>query len=111
MLVCITSKGPTPENPVEERFGRSPYFLFKDTEGGDWSSVANKFADAAGGVGPRAAQTVIDKGAHVLITGNIGGNALPVIQAAGIEIYQYRDSGTAGEAFQKYVEGQLKKFS
>ncbi|MCU0632860.1 MAG: NifB/NifX family molybdenum-iron cluster-binding protein [Methanolinea sp.] len=111
MFVCVTAKGPGPEDLAEERFGRSPYFLFKSTEGGEWEAVPNKFADAAGGVGPRAAQVLIDKGARVLITGNIGGNALAVIQAAGIEIYQYRESGTAGDAFQKFTGGQLKKFA
>lgn len=111
MLVCITAKGPGPEDLAEERFGRSPYFLFKDTDGGEWSPVANKFADAAGGVGPRAAQVLIDKGARVLVTGNIGGNALAVIQAAGIEIFQYSEGGTAGDAFQMYIDGKLKKFS
>ncbi len=111
MIVCITSKGPGPDDLAEERFGRSPYFLFRDTEGGEWISVANRFADAAGGVGPRAAQVLIDKGARVLITGNIGGNALAVLQAAGIEIYLYRENGTAGDAFQKYTAGQLRKFA
>lgn len=110
-MVCVTAKGPGPEDLAEERFGRSPYFLFKNTEGGEWSPVANKFADAAGGVGPRAAQVLIDKGARVLITGNIGGNALAVIQAAGIEIFLYREGGTAKDAFQKYTDGQLKKFA
>lgn len=111
MQVCITAKGPGSEDLAEERFGRSPYFLFRDSEGGEWSPVANKFADASGGVGPRAAQVLIDRGARVLITGNIGGNALAVIQAAGIEIYMYRDGGTAADAFQKFTAGQLKKFS
>ncbi len=110
MLVCITSKGPAPDDLAEERFGRSPYFLFRDTEGGEWSSVANKYADAAGGVGPRAAQILIDKGSKVLVTGNVVGNALSVIQSAGIEIYQYKGSGTAGDAFREYTDGQLKKF-
>ncbi len=111
MIVCVTAKGPGPEDLMEERFGRSPYFLFKNTEGGEWSSIANKFADTAGGVGPRAAQVLIDRGTHVLITGNIGGNALAVLQAAGIEIYLFKSSGTAADAFQKFIAGQLKKFS
>jgi len=111
MIVCITSKGPGPDDLAEERFGRSPYFLFKDTEGGDWSPVENRFAGAAGGVGPRAAQVLIDRGARVLITGNIGGNALAVLQAAGIEIFLYRDNGSVRDAFRKFSDGQLKKFA
>lgn len=111
MMVCVTAKGPGPKDPAEERFGRSPYFLFRDAEGGEWSAVANEFADAAGGVGPRAAQVLIDRGTRVLITGNVGGNALAVIQAAGIEIYMYRENGTAGDAFQKFTAGQLRKFA
>lgn len=111
MIVCVTAKGPGPDDIAEERFGRAPYFLFKETEGGDWSPVANKLADAAGGVGPRAAQVLIDRGARALITGNIGGNALAVIQSAGIEIFMYRDGGTVKDAFGKYMEGRLKKLA
>lgn len=111
MIICITSKGPKSTDPVEERFGRSPYFLFHDTEKGDFDPVTNKFADAAGGVGPRAAQVLIDRGAKVLITGNVGGNALSVIQAAGIEVFRYRDGGSVEDAFQKYQKGLLEKMA
>lgn len=80
-------------------------------EGGDFTPVENKFANATGGVGPRAAQVLIDRGAKVLITGNVGGNALAVIQAAGIEVFRYRDGGSAEEAFRKYQKGLLEKIA
>jgi predicted Fe-Mo cluster-binding NifX family protein len=109
MKVCITSKGPSPDDMMEERFGRSPYFIFFDTESGEWKAVENAFAAAPGGVGPRAAQTLIDNGATAVVTGNVGGNALGALRAAGISVYFFRESGTVNAAFQQFKDGKLTK--
>lgn len=109
MIVCITSKGPTPDDIVEERFGRAPFFIFFNTETDEWNTVENAVAAAAGGVGPRAAQTMIDNKATALVTGNVGGNALAALQAAGISIHFFRGEGTVKSAFQQFKDGKLAK--
>ncbi|HUU74544.1 MAG TPA: NifB/NifX family molybdenum-iron cluster-binding protein [Methanoregulaceae archaeon] len=109
MIVCITSKGPSPDDMVEERFGRAPFFIFFDSENDEWNAVENAAAGAAGGAGPRAAQALIDNGDKAVITGNVGGNALAALQAAGIAIYFFRGEGTVKSVYQQYKEGKLTR--
>lgn len=109
MKVCITSQGATPDAKVEERFGRAPYFILMDSETGSFEAVANPFAGGAGGVGPKAAQLIIDKKAGALISGMLGGNAKAVLDAAGIVQYTYRSAGTVHEAFEAFKNNTLER--
>ncbi len=83
--------------PVDEKsmgtnvcvsFGRTPYFLIYDTESKESSFINNSAASSSGGAGIKAAQTVVDSRADVLLTPRCGENAAAVIKAAGIKIYK-----------------------
>ncbi|MHC1630625.1 MAG: NifB/NifX family molybdenum-iron cluster-binding protein [Methanoculleaceae archaeon] len=111
MKVCITAKGPDPESNVEGRFGRAPYFVIYDDGAKSWDNVKNPFTDAMGGVGPRAAQILIDNGVSVLITGNVGGNALNALKTAGIAIYFFKDQRTVRDAYDAFSNGSLQRFA
>jgi len=108
MIVCITARAAGTEAPVEQRFGRAPYFVFVDTETGKSESVENPLVDAAGGVGPRAAQVLSEHGATVLITGQVGGNAARALGMGGIKAYAYRGSGSVADALVAYTAGNLQ---
>jgi predicted Fe-Mo cluster-binding NifX family protein len=107
MKICITAKGPEPASSAEERFGRAPYFMVFDQETGTWKNIKNPHADAAGGVGPRAAQILVEEGASALITGNVGGNALNALKAAKIAIYLFKGQMTVQEAYGAFQDGSL----
>ena len=109
MIVCITAQGATPESKVEERFGRAPYFILMDSETGSFEAVANPYADGAGGVGPKAAQLILDMKAGALISGLLGGNAKAVLDAAGVAQYVYRSSGSVKDAFAEFKNNTLQK--
>ncbi|MDG6256195.1 MAG: NifB/NifX family molybdenum-iron cluster-binding protein [Methanomicrobiaceae archaeon] len=109
MKMCITAKGDTPDAQVEERFGRAPFFIFHESEQDTYTAETNVFADAAGGVGPRSAQVLIDHGATVLITGQLGGNARRALEGAGIEVYQAVTGSTVREAVTAYRENRLNR--
>lgn len=109
MKVCITAQGATPDARVEERFGRAPYYILMDSETGSFEAIANPFADGAGGVGPKAAQLIIDRKAGVLISGRLGGNAKAVLDAAGIVQYVYQGGGSVRDAFNEFRKNTLKK--
>lgn len=106
MRICITATGKTLDSPVDPSFGRTRYFLFVDPETGALEVVEN--VPGAHGAGVQAAQTVADKGATVVITGNVGPNAYQGLSAAGIEIY-VGAKGTANQVLNDYRAGRLSR--
>ena len=109
MKICITAKGATPDAKVEERFGRAPYFILMDSETGSFEAVANPYAEGAGGVGPKAAQLIIDRKAGALISGMLGGNAQAVLVSAGVALFAYRASGSVKDAFGEFKKNALER--
>lgn len=110
MKICIPSKGPEPGDLVDDRFGRAPYYLIYDTENETTESYKNPAAEAMGGVGPRAAQFLLDHGANVLVTARVGGNALTALKAGGIIILLYEEGGsTVRDAIAAYTRGGLRE--
>lgn len=108
MIICTTARAAGTNAPVEQRFGRAPYFVFVNTETGASESVQNPLVDAAGGVGPRAVQMIAEHGATVVITGQVGGNAAKALEMGGIKAYSYRGSGSVADALAEYTAGNLK---
>jgi len=108
MIVGITARAPGTSAPVEQRFGRAPYFVFVDTETGKAESVENPLVDAASGVGPRAVQMFSEHGATVVITGQVGGNAARALGMGGIKAYAYRGTGSVADALAEYTAGNLQ---
>lgn len=106
MKVCITSSGKEMVSPVDLRFGRCKYFCIFDTEKNEARVIENKGAASQGGAGVAAAQLVVDEGVEVLITGNLGPNAMNVLDAAGIKTYRVGDTDVA-KAVMLYKAGQL----
>lgn len=109
MNVCITAKAATIDAPVEERFGRSPYFIIIDEDTEEITSIANEHAETMGGAGPKSAQILINRSVKTLITGQIGGNAQKALNAAGIMVYRYKEGGSVKEALSLYRQNKLER--
>ena len=110
MKIAITATGNELGSEIDPRFGRCQYFIFVDSETGDFEAISNESAMASGGAGIQAAQTVIDKGVEVVVTGNVGPNAFSTLNAAGVKIITGA-SGTVKEALEKFRSGVLKETS
>jgi predicted Fe-Mo cluster-binding NifX family protein len=106
--IAITSQGDNLEALVDPRFGRCAYFIIIDPETKKIEAISNPASEAMGGAGPQAAQAIANKGAEVVITGNVGPNAFQTLRAANIKIYQIA-SGTVKETLAKYKDGELKE--
>jgi len=110
MKICIPAKGPELQDFADERFGRAPFYLIHNTETGTTESFKNPAAEAMGGVGPRAAQFLMDHEVQVLITARVGGNALEALSAGGITILLYEEAGrTVKDAIAAYTSGSLRE--
>lgn len=107
MKLCISATGQNLSAPIDPRFGRAQGYVIVDTETKAFEYVENPGAMAGGGAGTKASQLVINKGAQVVLTGNIGPNAFAVLNAAGMKIFT-GISGTVQEAVDLFLGGTLE---
>ncbi|MCK4398894.1 MAG: DUF5320 family protein [Methanophagales archaeon] len=108
MKMCVTATAGDLNAQVDPRFGRCQYFVFIDSDTMAFEAMANKAIAAPGGAGIQAAQTVVNKGANVLISGNIGPNAFQVLSTADVKIATGA-YGTVKEAVEMYKGGKLNE--
>jgi predicted Fe-Mo cluster-binding NifX family protein len=93
---------------VDPRFGRCQYFVFVDSETMEYEAMPNPSIGASSGAGIQAAQTVADKGANVVITGQVGPNAIQTLGATNISVVTGA-SGTISDAIEQYKSGGLQQ--
>ena len=108
MKICVTATVGDLNAQVDPRFGRCQYFVFVDSDTMAFEAMPNEAIAAPGGAGIQAAQTVVNKGVDVLISGNIGPNAFQVLSAAGVKIATGA-YGTVKEAVEMYKSGKLSE--
>lgn len=106
MKIAIPSEGKTLESNVHHSFGRAEFFIVTDSNTLQFDVIDNQAVSVQGGAGIKAAQTVADSGAEVLITFRCGENAADVLRAAGIKILQ-AVSGTVAEMVANCEGGKL----
>ncbi|HRY12838.1 MAG TPA: NifB/NifX family molybdenum-iron cluster-binding protein [Syntrophomonadaceae bacterium] len=88
MLIAVPVDDKSMKSKVCVSFGRAPYFLIYDTDSGSTDFITNPAAMSQGGAGIKAAQTVVDSQAKVLLTPRCGENAAQVVAAAGIKMFK-----------------------
>ncbi|MEW6244667.1 MAG: NifB/NifX family molybdenum-iron cluster-binding protein [Bacillota bacterium] len=108
LAVCARAEGP--DAPVDDRFGRCPYFVITDLESGEVKSLLNDGVGASGGAGPQAASLLSENGVDAVVVGNIGPNAVRVLEASGIRVYSGLKD-TVKETVEKYKKGELTSVS
>lgn len=108
MKVAVSATDAHLDAAVDPRFGRCPYFVIVDTETMQYEAVPNTSQYAPSGAGIQAAQTIVSKGAKVVLTGSVGPNAYQALSAAGIQMITGA-FGTVREAVERYKSGQLRQ--
>ncbi len=110
MKIAVSTTSGGLDDKVSEVFGRAVSFTIVDVENGDVKSVEvvrNDYAVRGGGAGIAVSQFLADKGVEVVLTGNVGPNALSVLNSAGIKVY--RAGGMkVKEAIEKFLKGELE---
>ena len=101
--------------PVDEKsldsnvcvsFGRTPYFLIYDVDTKESVFLDNSAAASTGGAGIKAAQTIVDNKANVLLTPCCGENAAEVLKSADIEIFK-TTSASVKDNIDAFIDGKL----
>ncbi len=108
MEICVTATAGDLNAQVDQRFGRSQYFVFVDSDTMAFEAVPNEAIAAPGGAGIQAAQIVVNKGANMVISGNIGPNAFQVLSTASVNVATGA-YGTVKEAVEMHKNGRLSE--
>jgi len=108
LKVCVSSTANSLEGQVDPRFGRCNYLLIIDTQTMQYESIPNMACGSTGGAGIQAAQTMVDKGVKVVVTGNVGPNAFRALSTASIEIITGA-LGTVRDVVEKFKNGELSR--
>ncbi len=93
---------------VAQSLGRAAYYLVFDTETEASVIISNPAKDSPSGTGVKAAQTIVDSGAEVLLTIRCGDRAYEVLTAANVDVMS-AFTGKAEENLNAYFEGRLSK--
>jgi len=108
MKVAVSSIGKDLDAQISSIFGRCVYLLFVDSESLEFEAQPNPAVGASGGAGIQAAQFIVDHGAEALLTGNVGPNAMQVLQAANVPVYPVW-AGTVRQAVEAFGQGQIQQ--
>lgn len=107
MKILVTAQEPSETANVDPRFGRARHFMLYDSETGAFSAHDNsQNLNAAQGAGIQAAQNVVNLGAEVVLTGNVGPKAFATLQAGGVKIC-CGATGAVSEAVEAFKAGKL----
>jgi predicted Fe-Mo cluster-binding NifX family protein len=107
MKIAISSKGNNLESEIDPRFGRAGCFILVDPETMSFEVVENRQnLHLAQGAGIQAAQTIVEQGANILLTGNCGPKAFQVLKATGVKV-AVGISGLVQEAIDQYKQGKI----
>jgi len=108
MKVAVSSTGSDLDAQIDPRFGRCAYFLIVNPDDMTFEAFENESVSLGGGAGIQSAQFVASKGATVVITGNVGPNAIRTLNAAGLEVI-VGVSGPIRQAIERYKRGELSR--
>jgi predicted Fe-Mo cluster-binding NifX family protein len=108
MKICVTSSGKGLDDLMDPRFGRCQYLIIADADSAEFEAIQNPAINAGGGAGIQAAQLVANKGAEVVLTGNVGPNAYNTLSAADIKIVVGLTGITVRQAIEDFKAGKQK---
>lgn len=100
MKICLTSMGETIDSQLDPRFGRCNYFIIYDTESTIYKVLKNVASNISHGAGIESVQTILKENVDVVITGNLGPNALRALNTSNIKIMT-NINGTIKEIIEK----------
>lgn len=109
MKIAISADSDKISGAVDTRFGRAKGFIIHDTDTGVNVYVDNaQNLESTQGAGIQSAKTVINAGAKVLLTGNVGPKAYSVLHAANIDVY-IGANGRVSDSLEDFKNGKMRK--
>lgn len=107
MQIAVSSTGNSLDAEVDQRFGRCEQFIIANSDNDSFITLANPGAARQGGAGIETARVLIKYGVKAVITGYVGPNAMKVLEAGRVKVYQDA-AGTVREMLDRYRQGLLE---
>lgn len=101
--ICFTSTGKDLNSEIDPKFGRAAYFLLLDPVAMRIEVMENPHKGAMQGAGIKSAQSLVDHGVKILLTGKVGPKADEVLRSAGIQTIT-GVSGKVQDAIQNFAK-------
>ena len=108
MKIIIPVNEENENTEISQSFGRAPFYMIYDTETKKTSTMINPATESPSGAGIKAAQTIVDSGAKVLLTIRCGKNAHDVLKGADIKVMEAAP-GPVKDNLNAYLEGKLSE--
>lgn len=86
MKTAFSTNGDSIQDSIEPAFGRCRNFLVVESGSGSVQVVPNPGSASFGGAGVQAAEALIRMGIGKLVTGSVGPNAKPLLEAADMVV-------------------------
>ena len=110
MKIAICAKNNLGLNSeVDQRFGRSEYFVIFDTENEHTTVLKNGAKSEISGAGGKSVSLLHHTGADVLIVPELGPKAVDAINAFELEAYQIGEGKIVQEVLDAQFAGELQK--
>jgi predicted Fe-Mo cluster-binding NifX family protein len=81
MKIAITSQGNQHDSIIDQRFGRSHYFVIYDTESKSIEFIPNPNNQVEEGAGPSSVQLLANKGVSKVVSGEFGAKIKPLMDS------------------------------
>lgn len=103
-LLCVSAKGHGLDAELDPNFGRAAIFLIVNPATLEFKAYANPHAQAGQGAGIQSARFAAESGVSAVLTGQVGPNALRVLESAGIRVI-HTEMRTVLEALSRLRQG------
>lgn len=112
MKIAVPAEDNFLNSMIDERFGRAKGYLVFESEKKTIEWIDNqKNANASQGAGLKAAQSIIESGAEVLLSYDVGPKAFELLEKNGIMSYRIEKKVMVNEAINLFQQNKLKKIS
>ncbi|HPG92332.1 MAG TPA: NifB/NifX family molybdenum-iron cluster-binding protein [Clostridia bacterium] len=107
MKIAVPVNDNNTKTEICPSFGRTPFYMIKDTVSNAFDFIVNEAAESIGGAGIKAAQLLLDKNVEIVLTPRCGENSAKVLADASVKLYRTQGN-SAMENFDLYEKGKLE---
>jgi predicted Fe-Mo cluster-binding NifX family protein len=104
MKIAIPSMGDSAKSEVCDKLGRCSYIVTYDTESRKYSATPNPGSHLQDGSGPTVAEVIINSGADILLSMEVGMKAYSVLAKAHINIQLLNSKNTVKAIVENFIK-------